>query len=180
MSNLTTINGSQLNTINNYVNWLFKKKEDFVVLKRFENKALGVTKMFIALPVRERVFEKPKMDLFTPDSLNTPAFPYRLSEIKTVKTLYSGNIFEFTDIELLLTSFGFTKRIPSVNHAHYSNTEYYKIFKDYTRTKQEQEDAFTLITSFLNPEQSVDSIYRLLHTKYVTIIDITFDNTKAK
>jgi hypothetical protein len=56
----------------------------------------------------------------------------------------------------------------------FNSREKLTIFRDYTRTRQEQVDSLTLVQSFTDPLQSVESIFRLLHCKYVTIVDVTF------
>lgn len=165
-------------SINKYVDWLFKDKQPFVVLKQFHNEITGVTKMFIALPVRERVFEDSKAELFNPKDLNTSDFKFKDTDIIEYKTLYSGDIFKFYDIPLLLSKFNFTKTSISTNGSKYSSIEKFSLFRNYTRTKKEQEEDFTLIQSFINPRDSVDSIYRLIQTKYVTVISVTFNNPK--
>ena len=184
MNPIITQSSSHVDRINAYVNWLFKDKAPFVVLKRFNNTNEGVTKMYIALPVRERKFVSSIVKTEKSNKLVYPAihdvnifndlsFDFKASDIIASTTLYSGNIFEYYNITSLLARFKFITRTPNV----YNQKEKIDIFRDYTRTKKQQEDSLTLIQSFTDPAQSVNSIYRLLHTKYVTIIDVTFKNS---
>lgn len=172
---------SHLNKINSYVNWLFKDKKPFVVLKQYNNKVQGTVKMFIALPVSKREFEVKTLqtskglktvyeDLFNPQILDNTRFEFKQSQIINYNTIYSGDIFKFYGISSYLSRFIFHKKSSPLTF----HTERIPIFKDYTKTLQEQKDILPLITCFTEPDQSVNSIYRLLHTKYVTIIDIEF------
>jgi hypothetical protein len=167
--------------VNAYVAWLFKKKQPFVVLKRYVNPIDNTVKMFIALPVREREFEvtiedfngkklKVYKNLFNPKELNTNDFEFRDTDIKEYKTIYSGNIFEYYSITKILSRFIFLFRCNNI----FNSKEKIIIFRDYTRTKKEQVDSLTLVQSFTDPAQSVESIFRLLQCKYVTIVDVTF------
>ena len=180
MNNITISVDGQREKINGYINWLFKRKDPFVVLKQFNNRATGVTKMFIALPVRERVFEDSKVNLFNEESLNVPYFPYTKEDIISYTTLYSGNIYDFFDIPLILSKIKFITTTPNENNPHYSRKEEIILFKDYTRSKEEQIKDYTLVPTCLTPNRSVDSVYRLLQTKYVTIVAIHFNNKTNK
>lgn len=156
---------------NDYIKWLFKKQQDFVVLKQYINKAENITKMFIAIPVRTRKFESPKVNLFDPNIFNIPTFPFKKENIKEYKTLYSGDIFEFRDIVHLLG----TIQVNSKVHRRNKIT----LFKDYTSTREEQIDKYSLLDIGSNPLYSVNSIYRLLHTKYVTVVEVKFNNINS-
>lgn len=183
MNVITPLKTTHVDKINEYVKWLFKRTEPFVVLKRFNDPAKGITKMYIALPVRERKFEVNRVrvvggyrniypNIHDSKVFNTPGFDFTSADILESKTIYSGNIFEFYNITDLLSKFKFITRTPNI----LNQKENITIFRDYTRTRQQQEDSLTLIESFTDPEQSVNSVFRLLSTKYVTIIDITFKN----
>lgn len=157
--------------INDYINWLFKKKQDFVILKQYVNKQENITKMFIAIPVRERKFETAKMDLFNPAIFNIPTFPFSSDNVKEHKTLYSGNLFNFDDIVHLLGIVQINRR-PSLGGT-------IKLYKDYTLTKEEQILKYSLVETGKELTQSINSIFRLLHTKYVTIVEVKFKNINA-
>ncbi len=157
--------------INNYINWLFQKKQEFVILKQYVNKAENSTKMFIAIPVRERAFEVPKKDLFDKKIFNLPTFPFSPSDVKEHKTLYSGDLFEFTDIFFLLSTIVIKKHLRDGGNV--------TIYRDYTITKEEQLNRYNLVDIGRTPLHSMNSIYRLLHTKYVTIVEVKFKNVKS-
>lgn len=162
---------NQVEKINDYVKWLFKRKEDFVVLKQYVNKSENITKMFIAIPVRERNFKEPKLDLFNPNIFNIPTFPFEAKNIKEYKTLYSGDIFNFQDIVHLLATIKLTKK-----DLHRNNIV---LYKDYTLSKEEQINKFCYVEMGKEPYHSVNSIFRLLHTKYVTIVEVKFNNINS-
>lgn len=167
---IVTIN-NHVEKNNSYINWLFQKQQDFVILKQYVNKAENITKMFIAIPVRVRKFEHSKLNLFNPNIFNIPTFPFKEENIKEHKTMYSGNIFEFRDIVHLLG----TVRVNSKIH----RCEQITLYKDYTATREEQINKYSLLDIGSNPLYSVNSIYRLLHTKYVTIVEIKFNNINS-
>jgi len=167
---ITPITG-HIEKINNYVGWLFKKKQDFVILKQYVNKHENITKMFIVVPTRERVFTNNKVDVFNPTILNSPTFPFSDKDIKEYKTLYSGNLFDFWDIVFLLGTF----KVPSKVKKWEDDT----IFRDYTCTKEEQLHRYNLVDIGRVPIHSINSIFRLLHTKYITIVEIKFNNKKS-
>ena len=174
---------SHKDKVNEYIKWLFKRKEPLVVLKRFTSVTEGTTKMYIVLPVRERVFESTEVrttrgketrysDIFKPTDINIPGFDFKSNDILEFKTVYSGDIYEFYNITNLLSKFIFITR----TKGSYNIREKLTIFRDYTRTKEQQIDSLTLIESFTDPAQSVNSINRLLHSKYVTIVNVIFKN----
>jgi len=158
--------------INNYINWLFKKKQEFVILKQYVNHTEKTTKMFIAIPVRERTFEVKKKNLFDSTIFKLSTFPFSPTDVKEHKTLYSGDLFEFTEIYHLLSNIVIKKR-------HKFDGGDITIFRDYTITKEEQLNRYNLVDIGRTPFHSVNSIYRLLHTKYVTVVEVKFKNIKA-
>jgi len=158
--------------INNYINWLFKKQQPFVILKQYNNRAENNTKMFIAIPVRERIFEVKKKNLFDKKIFNLPTFPFTPADVKEHKTLYSGDIFEFDEIYHLLSTILIKRR------KRFEGGDI-TIFRDYTVTKEEQLNRYNLVDIGRTPLHSINSIYRLLHTRYVTIVEVKFNNIKS-
>jgi len=171
---LITDTNSQ-NSINNYLNWVFKDKRKYVILRSYYNTLNNTTKLFVVLPVKERVFESDTVDLFDPSYLDSTDFPFKKEDIIKFETVYSGNINDFYDIPRYLNSFKIIRAEPNPNNFRYSYYKTYLLFKDYTVDKKEQCANFSLIQSFINPADSVDSIYRLIQRKYVTIIGIEFN-----
>jgi len=160
---------------NRYIKWFFKKQQDYVILRQFKNKEKEI-KMFIALPVREREFVSNKIDLFDINKLNNIDFPLDIKNIKTYDTIYSGHMDNFNDFPRYLSNFRFTRKQPSVSR--WGTEEKITLFKDYTTTKIQQEHNFTLVSSFTDPYISILSIFRLLQTKYITIVGVTFTPDK--
>lgn len=160
---------------NNYIDWFFKKKQNYVILRQFKNKE-NITKMYIALPVRERKFVDDKMDLFDVTKLVDIDFPINIKNIDNYETIYSGHMDSFDDFPKYLNTFRFTRKTPSINRWGYN--EVLTLYKDYTKTKVEQEHSFTLVPSFLEPELSIVSIFRLLQSKYITVVAVTFKPEK--
>lgn len=159
--------------INKYVSWFFKKHEPFVVLKKMVNKATNTTKMYIVLPVREREFVSAKVDLFNPKTLDVPGFNFSSVNIKAYKTLYSGDIFEAFTITPLLATF---KMMANGDNTYSKGTrQELFIYRDYTTTIPEQKNRFALVRQFTTAYESIMSVYRLLHNKYVTVISIEFN-----
>jgi hypothetical protein len=161
-------------SIDSYLNWLFKEKKDFVILRSFYNSAINTTKVFVVLPVKEREFESDTQKLFTAECLDVINFPFKSKNLVDVKTIYSGNINEFSDFPRYLSSFKLNRTVPNENNARYSTIETYQLFKDYTVSKQKQCDNFSLVKSFINPGDSVTSIYRLIQRKFVTVVALEF------
>lgn len=165
-------------SINLYIDWLFKDKRDYVILKSFYNHTKDTTKLFVVLPVRVRKFESNIQDIFTTTDLIKTDFPFNIDNILEYKTIYSGNMFEFWNFPRYLSHFKLNKSVPNPNQSRYSTLVKYILFKDYTTTRQKQEENFSLVKTFTNPADSVQSIYRLLQTKYITVIDIEFKGQK--
>lgn len=166
---------TQQTTKEHYLNWFFKKKQPYVILRQFKNRESNI-KMYIALPVRERKFVEDKLDLFDVTKLDDINFPVNIKNIEKYETIYSGNMDYFTDFPKYLNTFKFTKRNPSLNR--WSTHEEVILYKDYTKTTVEQKHSFTLVPSFIEPELSIVSIFRLLQTKYITIVGVTFKPEK--
>jgi len=157
--------------INEYINWLFKRKQEFVILKQYVNKQENITKMFIAIPTRCRVFENSKINLLDSTIFNIPTFPFSAENIKEFKTLYSGDMFNFSDIVHLLSTIKVKRNVRL--------GETITLFRDYTCSKEEQLHKYNLVDIGRAPIHSINSIYRLLHTKYVTIVEVKFNNINA-
>lgn len=171
---LITDTNSQ-NSINNYLKWVFKDKRKYVILRSYYNSLNNTTKLFVVLPVKERQFESAKVGLFKPNVLNDIDFPFKEEDMIKFETLYSGNINDFYDIPRYLNSFKINRTEPNPNNLRYSNVKSYLLFKDYTVDKKQQCENFSLIQSFTNPADSVNSIYRLIQRKFVTVISIEFN-----
>lgn len=171
---LLITNTSSQNSINDYLNWVFKDKRKYVILKSYYNSITNITKLFVVLPVKERQFVSAKVGLFKASVLDDIAFPFKEKDMIKFETVYSGNINDFYDIPRYLNKFTIKKNEPNPNNLRYSNVKSYQLFKDYTVDREEQCANFSLIQSFINPADSVDSIYRLIQRKYVTVIDIEF------
>lgn len=165
-------------SINLYIDWLFKDKKDYVILKSFYNSATDTTKLYVALPVRVREFVSDIQDIFEPTNLINTDFPFNTEYLINFKTIYSGDMFKFWNFPRYLSHFKLTKSVPNPNQSRYSILTKFILFKDYTTTRQKQEENFSLVKAFTNPADSVQSIYRLLQTKYITVIDIEFKGKK--
>ena len=162
---------TQQTTREYYLNWFFKKKQQYVVLRQFKDPR-GATKMYIILPVKEREFVSASVDLFDKTKLDDGNLAFNSKNIKDYETIYSGHMDNFTDFPRYLNTFKFTKRNPSTKR--WAQEEVVKLYKDYTKTKVEQEHSFSLVASFIEPELSIVSIFRLLQTKYITVVAVTF------
>ena len=162
-------------SIDSYLNWVFKDKKDYVILRSFYNASNNTTKLFIVLPVREREFVGRKQDLFVPINLDTTDFPFKSNKLIAYETLYTGYIYDFLDFSRYLSSFKLNKTIPNQYNTRYSTIETYRLFKDYTVTKAKQCENFSAVQAFINPADSVDSIYRLLQRKYVTVVSVEYN-----
>lgn len=165
-------------SINLYIDWLFKDKRKYVILKSYYNSITDTTKLFVALPVREREFVSDTQAIFTSNDLINTDFPFNIKDLLNHKTIYSGNMFEFWNFPKYLSYFKLNKSVPNPNQSKYSTLVKYVLFKDYTTTRQKQEENFSLVKTFTKPYDSIQSIYRLLQTKYITVIDIEFKGKK--
>jgi hypothetical protein len=167
-------------SISSYLNWVFKDKRKYVILRSYYNNLNNTTKLFVVLPVSEREFASDTMDTFKPSHLDNTDFPFAKENMIRFKTIYSGKLYDFYDIPRYLNSFKIKKSELNPNNIRYSNIKTYSLFKDYTVDKATQCNNFALIQSFINPADSVDSIYRLIQRKYVTVIDIEFNGKIEK
>lgn len=160
--------------INKYIDWVFKDKRDFVILKSYNNKAQGLINMYVALPVKERTFVSDKDDLFNENCLEKINFPYNADSLVKKETIYTGNMFDFYDFPKYLAKTTFSKKLPHVTSSYYYNEQTVSIFRDYTTTAAKQQENYALVKAFHTPYETVDSIYRLLHRKHATIVSLTF------
>ena len=154
-----------------------KTDKDILAIKNYKlyNAIKNTTKLFIVLPVREREFVGRKQDLFVPINLDTTDFPFKSNKLIAYETLYTGYIYDFLDFPRYLSSFKLNKTIPNQYNTRYSTIETYRLFKDYTVTKAKQCENFSAVQAFINPADSVDSIYRLLQRKYVTVVSVEYN-----
>lgn len=157
---------------NTYINWFFKRKEDYVILRQFKNEK--ETKIYITLPIKERNIVSSTLDLFDKSKLNNNDFPFDISNIVKYETIYTGHIEQFFNFPRYLSVFRFTRKLPGISK--WAEEQKILLYKDYTKSKLEQEHDFTLVSSFTNPTMSINSIFRLLQTKYVTLVAVTFTN----
>lgn len=184
MSELLVYPTNHVERINNHVNWLFRTKKAFVILRQFKGtdvKLGNTVKMFMVIPTSQRTYTSDKKDIFDPNVLFKDDIDFIPKDILLYKTLYTGNIEEFKDIKLLLNSFNYEKPVHNIGTGYfYQRTETTTAFRDYTKTKAEQLVTLTQGNMCFNPHQSIDSVYRLLHTKFVTVVDITFNNNNNR
>lgn len=162
-------------SINSYIQWVFKDRRKYVILRSYYNNITNTTKLFVVLPVNERQFVSDTVHLFTPTSLVDIDFPFKMEDMINVKTVYSGNINDFYNFPRYLNSFKIIKTEPNPLNTRYSITKTYLLFKNYTVSKKVQCENFSLVQSFTDPADSVNSIYRLIQRQYVTVLDLEFN-----
>ncbi len=163
---------------NKYIEWFFKKKQNYVILRQFKD-SMGNVKLYIVLPVREREFVETKMDLFNVNILKDSDFPFDIKNIESYETIYSGNMDNFQAFPKYLNTIKFVKKNPSSTY-RWGKQETVLLFKDYTKTKIEQQHSFTLVAAFIEPALSITSIFRLIQTKYITLVAVTVKEPKTK
>lgn len=170
MNSIIPAETNHLKKINDYVQWLFKEKKDYVVIRKFNNMATNVTKLYLVSPVRERLFVTDADVLFNINTLKDVP----IESIIETNTLYSGDIFKFTKLHTLLSKFTVSKTQIGDSSQRYQTKTKYKVFRNYTKTVEEQKNMFAFIQTGITPEESINSIYRLLHSKYVTVVEISY------
>jgi hypothetical protein len=160
--------------INKYIDWVFKDKRDFVILKSYNNKVQGLINLYVALPIKERTFVSSNDEVFDVNTLDKINFPYSKDLLIKQETIYTGNMFDFYNFPIYLAKTIFSKKVPNINNSYYYKEEKVSIFRDYTTTLTKQQENYAFVKGFHSPDESIDSIYRLLQRKYITIVSLTF------